>query len=260
MSRTTFRPKTSERTGGGEPPKYNPPPEGGENVAYGSLEHILQALDRLDSIYGNESAAIDAYATGEPLDGLILTLLSQNTNDRNRDTAYKSLRSAFPKWSDAARAPLPEIAEAIKSAGLGDIKAGRMKAILDRIANDFGDWTLAAMKNWEAERVREYLSSLHGIGPKTVACVMAFDLGLPAFPVDTHVARISRRLGWAGKKTPPEKIQVFLESVVPPDRCGGGHLNMIEHGRAVCHARGERCDTCVLSGICRYNAEPEPAG
>jgi endonuclease-3 len=217
-------------------------------------------LDSLDSVYGNESAAPDSQATGEPLDGLILTLLSQNTNDRNRDSAYESLRSEFPAWSDVARADVPEIARAIKSAGLGDIKAGRMKAILGRIALDFGDYTLASMKDWEAERVREYLSSFHGIGPKTVACVMAFDLGLPAFPVDTHVARVSRRLGWADKKAPPEKIQDFLESVVPPERCGGGHLNMIEHGRAVCHARGGECGACVISGVCRHNIETEPVG
>ncbi|MDR2780309.1 MAG: endonuclease III [Synergistaceae bacterium] len=219
----------------------------------------MRVLDGLDEVYGNESAPFDSYATGEPLDGLILTLLSQNTNDRNRDAAYESLRSAFPKWGDVARATRLEIARAIKSAGLGDIKADRMKTILERIAVDFGGYTLAAMKGWEAGHVREYLSSLHGIGPKTVACVMAFDLGLPAFPVDTHVARISRRLGWANKKAPPEKIQGFLESVVPPERCGGGHLNMIEHGRAVCHARGGKCGACAVNGICRYNIEREPA-
>ena len=223
---------------------------------YGSIGHILRVLDGLDSVYGNEAAAAGSYSTGEPLDGLILTLLSQNTNDRNRDAAYASLRSKFPAWGDVARAEVSEIARAIKSAGLGDIKADRMKAILGRIALDFGGYTLAAMKGWEAERVREYLSSLHGIGPKTVACVMVFDLGLPAFPVDTHVARISRRLGWADKKAPPDKIQDFLESVVPPERCGGGHLNMIEHGRAVCRARGEECGACAVNGICRYNIEP----
>jgi endonuclease-3 len=258
MSRMISRPKTtragSDRRTGGDAPRAK-----SEGTVYGSTEHILSVLDSLDSVYGNESAALDSYSTGEPLDGLILTLLSQNTNDRNRDAAYGSLRSAFPKWSDAARASRHEIARAIKSAGLGDIKADRMKAILERISLDFGDYTLAAMKDWEAERVREYLSSLYGIGPKTVACVMAFDLGLPAFPVDTHVARISRRLGWADKKAPPEKIQDFLESVVPPERCGGGHLNMIEHGRAVCHARGEECGACAVNGICRYNIEPESA-
>ncbi|MDR1651605.1 MAG: endonuclease III, partial [Synergistaceae bacterium] len=144
-----------------------------------------------------------------------------------------------------------DIAAAIKSAGLGDIKAGRMKQILEEIARDFGSYSLAAMKDWDPARVRDYLSGLHGIGPKTVACVMAFDLGMPAFPVDTHVARISRRLGWAGEKSSPEKIQLFLENEVPPEQCGGGHLNMIEHGRKICHARVPECGECVLNDVCR---------
>ena len=218
-----------------------------------TTEHISLVLDRLDSVYDHESQSPDAYSTGEPIDGLILTLLSQNTNDRNRDTAYDSLRKKFPSWSDAAQASVSEIAAAIRSAGLADTKAARMKAILCKVKSDFGAFSLGEMKNWGADRVREYLSNLHGIGPKTVACVMVFDLGLPAFPVDTHVARLSIRLGWAGPKTSPERIQDFLESVVPPERCGGGHLNMIEHGRRVCRARGPECVGCVLSDICPSN-------
>jgi endonuclease-3 len=222
---------------------------------YGSPAHISLALDRLDEAYGHESSPPDIYATGEPLDGLILTLLSQNTNDRNRDMAYDALREKFPSWAGVASASTPEIARAIKSAGLGDTKAERMKEILSRIEKDFGSHSLAAMKSWDAARVREYLSNLRGIGPKTVACVMVFDLGLPAFPVDTHVARISRRLGWAEMKSPPERIQDFLESVVPPERCGGGHLNMIEHGRKICHARGPKCSECVARYICKFFEE-----
>lgn len=224
---------------------------------YGSLEHILLVLSRLDSVYGHESTPSDAFATGEPLDGLMLTLLSQNTNDRNRDVAYGALRKKFPTWSDVARASKDEITLAIKYAGLGDIKAERMKAILAIIANDFGGYTLTRMREWDSDRVRAYLSNLRGIGPKTVACVMAFDLGLPAFPVDTHVARISRRLGWAGEKSTPEKIQIFLEKTVPPERCGGGHLNMIEHGRRICHARAPECSACVVADVCRERSKSE---
>ncbi|MCL2684516.1 MAG: endonuclease III [Synergistaceae bacterium] len=222
-----------------------------------TLEHITMVLDRLDSLYGHESSPPGMYSTGEPLDGLILTLLSQNTNDRNRDIAYESLREKFPSWGDTEPASASDIAVAIKSAGLGDTKAVRMKAILARIKNDFGEYSLAEMKEWDAPRVKEYLSNLHGIGPKTVACVMVFDLGLPAFPVDTHIARISGRLGWVQSKTAPERIQVFLESVIPPDRCSGGHLNMIEHGRRTCHARGAKCAECALSGICPSNGARE---
>jgi endonuclease-3 len=127
-----------------------------------------------------------------------------------------------------------------------------MKNILGRIEADFGKHSLAAMKDWDAARVREYLSNLHGIGPKTVACVMMFDLGLPAFPVDTHVARVSRRMGWAQPKTSPERIQDFLESVVPAERCGGGHLNIIEHGRKICHARSPECGECAARDLCPF--------
>jgi endonuclease-3 len=224
---------------------------------FGSHGHIMLVLDRLDSCYGHDTSPPGMYATGEPLDGLVLTLLSQNTNDRNRDRAYDALRSAYPQWNDAAKAAAVDIAAAIKPGGLADIKSARMKAILDRIYADFGEYSLAAMKSWPGGLVREYLRSLDGIGPKTVACVMVFDLGIPAFPVDTHVARVSRRLGWCPEKTSPEKIQDFLETSVPPERCAGGHLNMIEHGRRACHARNPKCDTCAVNDICRFCPEGE---
>jgi endonuclease-3 len=224
---------------------------------FGSHGHITLVLDRLDSCYGHDASPPGIYATGEPLDGLMLTLLSQNTNDRNRDRAYDALRSLCPEWKAAAEASAEDIAAAIRPGGLADMKAARMKAILGRIYADFGAYSLAAMKNWTGGRVREYLRSLDGIGPKTVACVMVFDLGIPAFPVDTHVARVSRRLGWRPEKTSPEKIQDFLEASVPPERYAGGHLNMIEHGRRVCHARNPQCGACAVNDICRFCLEGE---
>lgn len=210
------------------------------------------SLDLLDAVLKYDSLPPDAYATGEPLDGLMLTLLSQNTNDRNRDKAYETLRAACPTWESVAKSSARKIAGLIRSAGLGDTKAARMKDILEIIHRDFDAYSLVAMDDWEPGNVREYLSNLPGIGPKTVACVMIFDLGMTAFPVDTHVARISRRLGWVPEKWPPEKIQDFLEEIVPAERCRGGHLNMIEHGRRVCHARKPECPVCVLQGLCDY--------
>ncbi len=215
-------------------------------------ERIVMSLDLLDAVLKYDSLPSDAYATGEPLDGLMLTLLSQNTNDRNRDKAYETLREACPAWEDVAKSSAGKIAGLIRSAGLGDTKAARMKDILEIIYRDFNAYSLVAMSGWEPGNAREYLSNLPGIGPKTVACVMIFDLGMTAFPVDTHVARISRRLGWVPEKWPPEKIQDFLEDVVPAERCPGGHLNMIEHGRRVCHARKPECPACVLQGLCDY--------
>ncbi|MDR1482334.1 MAG: endonuclease III [Synergistaceae bacterium] len=218
--------------------------------AAGEVGRILAVLDALDSAYGNDEMPPEALSTGEPLDGLILTLLSQNTNDRNRDMAYDALRARYPAWEDVASLTPAEIASLIRPAGLGDTKSVRMRAILEQIRSDFGAYSLSSLKKRPPDDVRRYLSDLPGIGPKTVACVMMFDLGMPAFPVDTHVARVSRRLGWVKEKMVPERIQEFLELVVPPERCGGGHLNMIEHGRAICGARHPKCEGCVVVGLC----------
>lgn len=218
----------------------------------GSLEHILAVLDVLDDAYGGESLPRDEYATGEPLDGLMLTLLSQNTNDRNRDIAYGRLREACASWDDVAALSADEIEELIRPAGLGETKALRMKGALAKIMADTGAYSLKTLKDWAPSDVRSYLCSIEGIGPKTAACVMVFDLGMTAFPVDTHVARLSRRFGFAAEKDSPEKIQAFLESIVPPERCMGGHLNMISHGRAICGARAPKCGECGAASLCRY--------
>ncbi|MDR3254514.1 MAG: endonuclease III [Synergistaceae bacterium] len=216
----------------------------------GSLNHILFVLRELEELYGFGLLPADEFATGEPLDGLMLTLLSQNTNDRNRDKAYETLRAGHPAWGEVAALSSSDITSLIRPAGLGGTKAARMKDILGRIFSDFGGYSLVAMLDWAPEDVRSYLSALPGIGPKTVACVMAFDLDMPAFPVDTHVARLSRRLGWAGEKASPERIQEFLEATVPYDLCRGGHLDMIEHGRKICRARKPECGECVISRVC----------
>jgi endonuclease-3 len=229
------------------------------DFSFGSMDHILFILSELDKVYGYGKLPASEFATGEPLDGLMLTLMSQNTNDRNRDVAYGALRSKHPVWRDVARLDAHEIANLIRPAGLGDTKAARMRDILGRIFNDFGDYSLADMLRWTPEEVRAYLSALPGIGPKTVACVMAFDLDMPAFPVDTHVARLSRRLGWAQENATPEKIQDFLEMTVPPEYCRGGHLDMIEHGRKICHARKPECRACTVYEACKYCANSEPA-
>ncbi len=210
---------------------------------------ILQALDVVQGLYGFETQE-RLFAHDEPLDGLILTVLSQNTNDRNRDRAFECLKKARPTWEAVARTDAPAIAELIRVAGLGETKSARILTILETIHGDFGAYSLVAMKKWDAARAREYLLALPGVGPKTAACVLIFDLELPAFPVDTHIARISRRLGWVEPKATPEKIQEFLESLVPPERCRGAHVNLIEFGRQICRARGALCASCPLGTTC----------
>ena len=188
----------------------------------------------------------------EPLDDLILTLLSQNTNDINRDKAYDRLRTKFPTWEQVANATKEEIKECIKVAGLGESKSSRMKIVLDTIKEKFGKYSIKELRNWESEEIRSFLTSLPGIGIKTAGVVMVFDLGKPAFPVDTHLARISKRLGWAGEKTPPDKIQEYLEATLPQERFGGAHLNLIEHGRHICNAKKPKCNECPLKKYCVF--------
>lgn len=220
-------------------------------LEWGSLQHIVAVLEALDAVYRSGSIPSDGFATGEPLDGLILTVLSQNTNDRNRDRAYERMRAAHPSWNEVASCSPAELAELIKPAGLGDTKSRRILAMLNKIKDDHGSYSLKGMFGQDARSVREYLMALDGVGPKTVACVMVFDLGLSAFPVDTHIARLSRRLGWVPETSTPAAIQEHLEEIVPDELRMAGHLNMIEHGRQICGARSPRCDECAITALCR---------
>lgn len=212
---------------------------------------IDRVLDILDDLWGNERTP-PRLGHEDPLDGLVLTLLSQNTNDRNRDRGFSALKAAFPTWSEAASASVEDVEEAIRPAGLARTKSARLLEILDIIKDNFGEYSLIHLKMSDDSEARDFLSSLPGIGAKTVACVMLFDLERPAFPVDTHIARFSRRMKWAEESLPPEKIQTLLEEWVPEERFLGGHINIIEHGRSLCHARKPKCDQCPLkrTGLC----------
>jgi endonuclease-3 len=215
-------------------------------------KNIKEILDAFEGVWGNETNATPELRHEEPLDGLMLTLLSQNTNDRNRDKAFARLKASYPEWELAASAPVGDIADAIRVAGLGDTKASRMKLILEILKDRFGSYSIKELGEWNTSKAREFLVSLPGVGLKTAACVLVFDLDKPAFPVDTHVARISRRLGWVPEKMPPDKIQEYLESVLPPCRFRGAHLNMIEHGRGICSARKPDCKNCPAKKWCNF--------
>ena len=186
------------------------------------------------------------------MDGLILTILSQNTNDINRDRAFSRLKAEFPAWPDVVHAGASRLEDAIRTAGLAHTKAGRILTILGRVYSDFGEYSIRGLAAHGRDYIREYLRALPGVGAKTVACTLLFDFKIPAFPVDTHITRISRRTGIAGGKASPEEISRMLEGVVPETRCLGGHVNMIAHGRVVCHPQKPECLACVLSEICCY--------
>lgn len=215
--------------------------------------HVKEILDAFEKHWGREAIPSPELKHDEPLDGLILTLLSQNTNDKNRDKAFEKLKSEYPDWNQVAKAPLEKVIDSIKVAGLGETKATRMKQILQIIKDKFGGYSIKELQKWKAEKARDFLVSLPGVGVKTAGCVLVFDLEMPAFPVDTHVARISRRLGWVREKMPPDKIQEYLESTLPPERFRGSHLNIIEHGRGICTARKPDCKNCFAKIWCQFS-------
>ena len=210
---------------------------------------IMTMLDALESEYHNEACPPEL-GHSEPLDGLILTVLSQNTNDVNRDRAFANLKANFPEWQDVINAGSERLEGVIRTAGLAHTKAARIITILETVHENFNAYTIKPLAEYEPEFMKKYLRALPGVGAKTVACTLLFDFKIPAFPVDTHVTRISRRVGIVEAKTSPEDISRMLEDIVPASRCLGGHVNMIAHGRAVCHSQKPECKSCVLHYIC----------
>ena len=185
-----------------------------------------------------------------PLNTLIHTILSQNTSDANSDRAYAALRHRFPDWEDVHRAPLRTLISTIRSGGLANIKAVRIKALLEEIWAEQGHFDLSFLRDLSDEEVRAYLARFKGIGSKTIGCVLLFGMGRPAFPVDTHVFRVSRRLGLVDGRQAPERAQEFLESRIPPDDRHALHLHLVQHGRQVCKAQRPLCAECVLARVC----------
>ena len=210
---------------------------------------VLKILDALETLYHNE-ANPPVLGHSEPLDGLVLTILSQNTNDKNRDKAFENLKALFPTWAQVAKADVSRLEGLIRVAGLSRTKSAFIIAILEILHRDFGVYSLKPLA--ERENMRDYLLRLPGVGVKTAACVMLFEFGRKAFPVDTHIARIARRTQIVNENAKPEEISEFLENIVPLERCLGGHVNLIQHGRTVCHSRKPACQSCILkeAGLC----------
>ncbi|HWQ21088.1 MAG TPA: endonuclease III [Methanotrichaceae archaeon] len=185
-----------------------------------------------------------------PEDLLVQTILSQNTTDVNSLRAFGKLKGAYPDYDMLLRAPDQEIADLIRVGGLADIKARRIKDALEQIRRDRGAVDLKFLKGMSLEEARRYLMALPGVGPKTTAVVLLFAFGFPIMPVDTHVYRVSQRLGLVPEKVSIEDAQRALEECTPPDKYFSLHLNLIRHGRRICRARGPLHDQCVLRGIC----------
>ena len=219
--------------------------------------HLTRVYEALTAVYGTPRNEPDF----DPLGGLIGTILSQHTSDINSDRAYAQLVAAFPNWEAVRDAPTYKVAEVIKCGGLATIKSVRIQDVLhtltERRQADGHRGTLAAyllqeLKKRTPEEGWRYLRTYPGVGPKTAACVLMFNLNLPIMPVDTHVHRVSKRLGLIGPRVSADQAHEIFLKITPPEWVYPLHVQLIQHGRHVCHAQRPACVNCPLAGICAY--------
>ena len=185
-----------------------------------------------------------------PVDELVSTILSQNTNDTNRDRAFNSLRAKFATWEAVRDANAEDVVAAIRPAGLANQKGPRIQQVLRQITEERGGLDLSFLKDLPLEEARSWLMKFNGVGPKTAAIVLCFSLGRPAFPVDTHIYRVSGRIGLRPEKMTVEQAHPHLENLFPPETYYAAHLNLIRLGREVCHARKPNCPNCPIRKLC----------
>jgi endonuclease III len=220
---------------------------------------VLRVRNRLREIYG----APLMRPHGHPIAELILTVLSQSTNDRNRDVAYLRLRQRLSTWEQVRDAPLGEVEEAIRPGGISKVKSARIQAILRAITEDPRDPPHELSLDWlpraPLQEARDYLTALPGVGRKTAACVLLFAYGLRDVPVDTHVSRVGTRLGLLRAGAPFEELHDEMLALTPPGEELELHVNLLRHGRRTCHARSPECEACALARMCPSRALFSPA-
>lgn len=190
-----------------------------------------------------------------PVSELVSTILSQNTNDVNRDHAFKALRAAFPSWEAVRDAQPAAVVEAIRPAGLANQKGPRIQAVLQAITQERGRLDLRFLRQLPPDQALAWLMRFKGVGHKTASIVLLFSLGMPAFPVDTHIYRVSGRLGLLPARPSLEQAHELLGRTFPPRTYSAAHLNLIRHGREVCRARKPACPACVLRRLCPYGRQ-----
>jgi endonuclease-3 len=216
------------------------------------LLHMTKKIKKLSDILGKAYGKKVWRVQADPLSELIQTILSQNTSDNNSHKAFSHLRSKFKNWDQVRRANVKKIADAIRSGGLANVKALQIKNILNQIYEENCNLNLSFLRRWKTDKVRSWLKRFKGVGDKTIACVLLFSLKRPAMPVDTHVLRVSKRLGLVPQSSDAKKAEVILEELVPKNWIYQFHLNLIAHGRVVCKAANPDCPNCVLLGNCDY--------
>jgi endonuclease-3 len=209
----------------------------------GKVKKVLQILERKYGIPSDRKV-------NNPLDTLIQTILSQNTNDLNRDRAFQRLKIQFPHWENVLDARTKAVVGAIRPAGLANQKAKRIREILRWIQKHHGKLSLSFLQGLDCDEIKKTIGGLKGIGPKTLNCLLLFGMGREAFPVDTHVLRVGKHLGLIPERMNAEKAHTWIAPFVPKGKSLSLHLNLIRFGRAVCKARKPLCDICFLKDRC----------
>lgn len=209
----------------------------------------VDVYERLIDTFGLPVWSFD----GDPVDELIGTILSANTTDVNSGRAFEQLKATFgDDWEAVRTAPLEAIKEAIRTAGMYNQKATHIVETLNRIRQDFGEYNLDHLGDMPVDEAMAYLTSLPGVGHKTASIVMLFCFNQGAFPVDTHIQRITQRLGLSSRTASAERIKGIWEALMPPETYYPLHINLIRHGRTICTARNPKCSECPLQDICDY--------
>ena len=188
----------------------------------------------------------------DPLSNLVLTVLSQSTNDKNRDTAYHRLKDRYPTWEQVMNGNVKIIADAIRPGGLANQKSERIQNILKWIQKEYGTLNLDCLCDMDADQAIEKFTQLKGVGVKTISVVMMFSCGIDIFPVDTHVHRICRRLGFVPDNATAEKTFWQMRPIVPRGKSFSLHMNFLKLGRTICYARKPRCEQCLVNDLCDF--------
>ena len=215
----------------------------------GAPKSRVSPQDVMDSL-GKEYGPFEWVPRYEPASELVYTILSQHTSDVNSGRAFGELMDSFGSLEAIAAADVDDIEKAIRPGGLSRVKAPRIKALLNQINDEVGSYDLTFLRELPLEEAKSWLKRLNGIGPKTAAVILCFALGMPAMPVDTHVFRVAKRLGFIGPKVTADQAHDILEPLVPPEDVYAFHLYFINHGRRVCKTLRPRCDQCVLAWGC----------
>ena len=227
-------------------------PEAGGRLVKGLSARLASIHRRLASHFGTPEPS--PHETS-PVWNLVLTILSQNTTDANRDRAFSSLKDRFSSFSRLAAADPGEVEDAIRPAGLAKAKAAAILSALSRLEKERGGYTLDFLRSMPLEDARAFLTSFGGVGVKTANILLLFSFGFPAFPVDTHVFRVTKRLGLIPPATSPAKAALFLEPHVPAGTHVPLHLNLIRLGRQICRPRNPLCPSCPLLEVCPTGAK-----